>query len=117
MPQQYEVIYIEDEGSGSLSGSGDSVLWVFKAEELFHVAEADLQGPAQSKGLEYLWRFESEVGGEEAVVAAAATGIADYNDAQQSRSGAGIPQCIDGPIPDPDVMSIEAHGGFDPGTV
>jgi hypothetical protein len=48
VPKQYEVIDMEDEGSGSLSGSGDSVLRVFKAGELFDIVEADLQGPAQS---------------------------------------------------------------------
>jgi hypothetical protein len=78
VPQQYEVIDIEDEGSGSLSGAGDSVLRVFKAEKLFDVVEADLQGPAQSKGFEYLCRFETEIGGEEAVVAAAGRGLQRY---------------------------------------
>ena len=78
MPQQNEVIDIEDEGSGSLSGPGDSVLRVFKAEELLHVAEADLQWPAQSEGFEDLRRLQGEVGGEEAVVAAAAPGVADH---------------------------------------
>ena len=72
MPQQYEIIDVEDEGSGSLSGFGDAILRVFKTEELFHVAEADLQWPAQGKDFEYLWRFQGEVGGEEAIVAAAA---------------------------------------------
>jgi hypothetical protein len=73
VPQQYEVIDIEDQGSGALSGLGDSILRVFKAEELFHVAEANLQWPAQSEGFEDLRRVQGEVGGEEAVVAAAAT--------------------------------------------
>ena len=54
MPQQDQVIDIEDQGSGSQSGIGDSVLRVFQAEELFHVAEADLQWPAQSKVFQYL---------------------------------------------------------------
>ena len=91
VPEQDEVVDIEDQGSGSLSGLGDSILRIFKAEELLHIAEADLQWPAQSKGLEYLWRLQRDIGGEEAIVAAAATGIADDNDTQQSRSGAGIP--------------------------
>jgi len=81
VPQQYEVIDIEDEGSGSLSGSGDSVLRVFKAEELFDIVEADFQGPAQGKGFEHLRRFESEIGGEEAIVAAAATACAAGDEA------------------------------------
>src|ERR1700722_1642922 len=116
MPQQYEVIDIEDQGSGSLGSFGGLILAVFKTEELLDVAEADLQGPAQSKGFQYLWRFQSEVGGEEAVVAAAAPGVVDHNDTQQSRPGAGIPKCVDGPIPNLDLTSIEAHGGLDPGT-
>jgi hypothetical protein len=58
--QQYEVIDIEDQGSGSLGGFGDAVLRVVKAEELFHIAEADLQWPAQSKDFEYLWRVSEE---------------------------------------------------------
>src|ERR1700719_2042122 len=91
VPEQYEVINIENQGSGSLSGLGDSILRILKAEELLHIAEADLQWPAQSKSLEYLGRLQSEIGGEEAIVAAAATGIADHHDPQQSRSGAGIP--------------------------
>jgi hypothetical protein len=57
-------------------------LRVFKAEELLDVAEADLQRPAQGKGFEYLLRCEGEVGGEEAIVAATATGIADHHDTQ-----------------------------------
>ena len=73
VPQQYQVIDIADQGSGSLRGFGGSVLRVFHTEELFHVAEADLQWPAQSKGFEYLWRFQGPVGREEAIVAAAAT--------------------------------------------
>ena len=84
MPQQYEVIDIEDQGSGSLSSLGDAVLRIFKAEELLHITKADLQGPAQGKGLEYLGRCESEIGGEEAIVAAATAGIADHHDTQQS---------------------------------
>jgi hypothetical protein len=52
VPQEYQVVDIEDQGSGSLSGLGDSVLRVFKPEELLHVAEADLQGPALGKGFE-----------------------------------------------------------------
>src|SRR5260370_32148199 len=115
VPQQYEVIDIEDKGSGSLSGFGDAILRVFKAEELLHVAEADLQWPAQGEGFEYLGRLQREVGGEEAIVAAAAAGIVDHNDTQQSRSGAGIPQRVDGLIPHLDGTSIEEHGGFDPG--
>jgi len=91
MPEQYEVIDIEDQGSGSLGRLGNSVLRVFKAEELLDIAEADLQWPAQGKGFEYLLRCEGEVGGEEAIVAATATGIVDHHDTQQSRSGAGIP--------------------------
>jgi len=91
VPQQYKVIDVENQGSGSLGSFGDSILGVFKAEELLDVAEADLQGPAQRKDFEYLWRFQSEVGREEAVVAAAATGVVDHNDTQQSRPGAGIP--------------------------
>jgi hypothetical protein len=65
VPEQYEVIDIEDQGSGSLSGSGYSILRVFKTEELLDVTEADLQGPAQRKGLEYSRRCESEIRGEE----------------------------------------------------
>ena len=82
VPQQHEVIDIEDQGSGSLGSLGDSILRVFKAEELFHIAEADFQWPAQSKGFQYLWRCECEVGGEEAIVAAAATRVVDHNDTQ-----------------------------------
>ena len=103
MPQQYKVIDVENQGSGSLGSFGDSILGVFKAEELLDVAEADLQRPAQRKGFEYLWRFQSEVGREEAVVAAAATGVVDHNDTQQSRPGAGIPKRVDGLIPNLDL--------------
>ncbi len=39
-PEQDQAIDIEDQGSGSLSGFGDTVLQVFQAEELFQVAEA-----------------------------------------------------------------------------
>ena len=117
VPQQYEVIDVEDQGSGSLGGLGDSILGVFKTEELLDVAEADLQGPAQSEDLKYLWRCESKIRGEEAIVAAATAGIADHHDTQQSRAGAGVPQRVDGLIPNLDVSSIETHGGFDPGAL
>jgi len=91
VPQQNEVIDIEDRRSSSLSGAGDAILRVFKAEELFHVAEADFQRPAQSEGFEDLRWLKREVGGEETIVAAVAARVAYYNDAQKPRPGAGIP--------------------------
>ncbi len=109
VPEQYQIIDVEDQGSGSLSGFGDSVLRIFKAEELLHVAEADLQWPAQSKGFQYLRRFQEEVGREEAIVAAPATGIADHNNTQQPGSGAGIPQRVYGLLPDLDLAAIQAE--------
>ena len=45
MPQQYEVIDIEDQGSGALSGLGDAILWIFKAEELFYLNYAHNERP------------------------------------------------------------------------
>jgi hypothetical protein len=39
VPQQDQIIDIEDQGSGSLRGFGDTVLRVFQAEELFDVAK------------------------------------------------------------------------------
>ena len=115
MPQQYEVIDVKDQGSSSLSGAGDAILRVFQAEELFHVAEAHFQRPAQGEGFEDLRRLQREVGGEETIVAAVAARIAHYDDAQKSRPGAGIPQRVDGLVTDLDLATIDPHRGLDPG--
>jgi hypothetical protein len=57
-----QIIDVEDQRSGSLSGFGDSILRIFKTGELLHVTEADFQWPAQGKGLQDLPRFQGEVG-------------------------------------------------------
>jgi hypothetical protein len=62
VPQQHQIIDVEDQRSGSLSGFGDSILRIFKTGELLHVTEADFQWPAQGKGLQDLPRFQGEVG-------------------------------------------------------
>ena len=43
VPQQNQIIDIEDQGSGSLRGFGDTVLRVFQTEKLFDVAETDFK--------------------------------------------------------------------------
>jgi hypothetical protein len=61
VPQQGQIIDIEDEVSCSLRGLGDTVLRVFQAEELFYVAKPDLKRPASSKVFQYLCRFHGQV--------------------------------------------------------
>jgi hypothetical protein len=50
VPQQHEIIDVEDQRSGSLSGFGDSILRIFKTEELLHVTEADLNEVPSATG-------------------------------------------------------------------
>jgi hypothetical protein len=91
VPQYDQVVDIEDQGGGALRGLGDTVLWILETEELFHIAEADFQGPAESEGFQSLRGRERKVRGEEAVIAAAALGVSHYDDAQQFLASAGIP--------------------------
>ena len=64
---------------------------ILKSQELFDVVEANFQGPPPGKNLQDLRGRQGEVGGEEAIVAAATAGIVDNYDTQQSGSGTGIP--------------------------
>ena len=73
MPEQDQIVDIEDQGSGACGCLRHPVLGIFEAQELFDVAEADLQGPAAGKEFQDLRWGEGEVEREEAIVAAATT--------------------------------------------
>src|SRR5947207_7377288 len=94
VPDHGQVIDVENERGGSLRGAGDTVLRIFEAQELFHVAKANFQRPAQRKSGEDLGRSKLEVGGEEAIVAASMRGIVRDADAQQSLSVDGVLKCV-----------------------
>src|SRR5215831_10281089 len=114
VPEQDQIIDVEDQGSGARGSLGHPVLRIYKAQKLLDVAEANLQGPTPGKQLQNLCSGEGEVEGEETIVAAAATGIPHQNDAQELLAGAGIPQGIDGLVPDLDLLAVKCDGGFDP---
>jgi hypothetical protein len=69
------------------SGLGHPILGIFKAQKLLDVAEANFQRPTSREGLQDLGGVESEIEGEEAIVAAAATWVPYDDDAQKLRSG------------------------------
>ena len=75
VPEQDQIIDIEDQGSGARGRLGHPVLGIFKAQKLLDVAEANLQGPTPGKQLQNLCGGEGKVEREETVVMAAATGI------------------------------------------
>ena len=81
-PQQHQIIDIENEGSGALRSRRNSVLGILESEQLLDVAKADLQGPAPGEGGEDGGGVHGEVGGEKAIVATAASGIAHDDDAE-----------------------------------
>src|SRR5439155_7878123 len=76
--------------------------------------EANLQGPTSREYLQDLCGAESEIEGEEAIVAAAAAGVMHHDDAQELLAGAGIPQGIDGLVPELDLLAVKGEGGLDP---
>ena len=49
VPDDGQVIDVENERGGTLRGAGDAVLRIFEAQELFHVAKANFQRPMQRK--------------------------------------------------------------------
>ena len=114
VPEQDQIIDKEDQGGGACGGLGHPVLGIFKAQELLDVAAANLQGPTSGKDLQDLRGGEGEIEGEEAIVAAAATGVTHHDDAQELWAGARIPQGVDGLVPELDPLSVERDGGFDP---
>src|SRR5450631_2394998 len=114
VPEQDQIVDIEDQGSSPCSGLGHPILRIFETQKLFHVAEANLQGPTSREGLQNLRGGESEIEREEAIVAAAATGVVHHDDAQELLAGAGIPQGIDGLVPELDLLSIKRDGSLDP---
>src|SRR5215467_14269979 len=114
MPEQDHVVDVEDQGSGARGCLGHAVLGIFEAQKLFDVAEANLQWPASGKEFQDLYRGESEIEREEAIVAAATTGIAYHHDTQELLAGTGIPQGVDGLVPELDLLSVKCGGGLDP---
>jgi len=74
VPEQDQIVDEEDQGRGACSGFGDPALWIFEAQKLLDVAEADLQGPTPGKEFQDLRGGEGEIQGEEAIVAAPAAG-------------------------------------------
>ena len=114
VPEQDQIIDIEDQGSGARGCLRHSVLRIFEAEKLLDVAETNLQGPTLGKQLQNLCGGQGEVKGEETIVVAAATGIPHQDDAKELLAGAGIPQSIDGLVPELDLLAIKRDGGFDP---
>src|SRR5207249_4438737 len=114
VPEQGEIIDKEDQRSSACSRLGHAVLRIFETEKLLDVAEANLQGPTSREYLQDLRGAESEIEGEEAIVAAAAAGVMHHDDAQELLAGAGIPQGIDGLVPELDLLSVKGEGGLDP---
>src|SRR5438552_3093797 len=45
VPDDHQVVDIEDQRGGALRGARDAVLRIFEAQELLHVATANFQGP------------------------------------------------------------------------
>src|SRR5580658_2163555 len=79
--QQDQIVDKKDQGSGACSCLGYSVLRIFEAQKLLDVAEANFQGPTPREDLQDLRGLESEIGGEEAIVAATAAGVAHHDNA------------------------------------
>src|SRR5260370_37004323 len=114
VPEQGQIIDKENQRSGACSCLGHPVLRIFEAQELLDVAEANLQGPTSREDLQDLRGAESEVEGEEAIVAAAAAGVLHHDAAQELLAGAGIPQGLNGLVPDLNLLSVQSEGGLDP---
>jgi hypothetical protein len=114
VPEQDQIVDKEDEGSGARSCLGHAILGIFEAEKLLDVAEANLQGPTTREDLQNLGGREGEIELEEAIVATAAAGITHHNDAQELLTCAGIPQGINGLVPELDLLSVERDGSLDP---
>ena len=74
VPQQDQIIDIEDQRSGAGGRLSDAVLRIFKAPKLFDITEANLQEPASGEDLQDMRGGEGEIEGEEAIVAAATLG-------------------------------------------
>ena len=83
VPEQSQLIDKEDEWGGACGRLGHPVLRIFKAQKLLNVAEANFQGPTSGKDFQNLRGGESEIQGEEAIVAAATAGITHHDDAQE----------------------------------
>ncbi len=74
VPEDHQIVDVEDQRSGALRGAGDAILRIFEAQELLRVTKANFQRPAQRKRGEDLGGSQVDVGREEAIVAATMRG-------------------------------------------
>src|SRR5438105_15327634 len=114
VPEQDQIIDKKDKGSGACRGFSHPVLRIFEAQKLLNVVEAHFQRPTSGKDFQNLGGSESEIEGEEAIVAAASAGVTHHDDAQELLAGAGIPQGIQALVTELDLLSIKRESGLDP---